>query len=330
MHSRDAGQWWRWNSPAAPLDADVSIGATASACTGSGGEAFLLRGEDVWEVRTDFLRKLGEFGPATSVASDDAFGLVSVVDGSLRLGDTVDTPNTLVFEAGDVVEVQATVGGFFVLTPGHVYAWRDGAFVEWRTEAGAVEGSSIHADGGGGVWVTRPAALCRYHEAGEITVVGVRPYQRRAASEMEISVSSVLPPRVSLDGIPLDIFESGTDWRTSLHELDEGWHELVAENDSSRRSVPFEVSGGSPATWKDDIKPMVDRYCSGEHCHGLGARGGQPILSEYAAWVERADVISERVVANPSMPPAGSDDGTWGVEQIVTVAAWLQAGLPEG
>ncbi len=329
VHSRDAGQWWRWNTPAAPLDAEVSIGATSSACTGGDGEAFLLRRGDVWGVRAEFLRKLGDFGPASSIASDDAFGLVSVVEGSLRLGDTLDAPDTVIFEAGDVLEVRATVGGFFVLTPENLYAWRDGAFTEWRSEAGAVEGSSIHADAGGGVWVTGSSELCRYHEDDEITVVGVRPYQRRTPPEIELVVGSSLAPRVSLDGDPIDVFASEEGWKTSLHVENDGWHELIIENDAFVRSIPFEVSGGTRATWKDDIEPMVEQYCSGESCHGADAQGGQPQLSNYAAWVERADVIAQRVVTNPSMPPAGSHDGTWGVEQIVTVAAWLQSGLPE-
>lgn len=329
VHSRDAGQWWRWNTPAAPLDADVAVGATASACTGSSGEAFLLRRGDVWGVRADFLRKLGDFGPATSIASDDAFGLVSVVDDSLRLGDTFDAPSRVLFETGDPLEVEATVGGFFVLTPQHVYAWRQGVFTEWRSEGSAIEGSSLHADAGGGLWVAHQDELCRYHPTDEITVTGVRPYQRRRVRDIDLLIGSAQPPRLWLDGDALDLFESSEGWTTSLSVEEDGWHELVVENDATARSIPFEVSGVTPATWKADIEPMVQQYCSGESCHGVGAQGGQPELSSYAAWVDRADVIAERVVASPSMPPAGSDDGTWGVEQIVTVAAWLQAGLPE-
>ena len=91
--------------------------------------------------------------------------------------------------------------------------------------------------------------------------------------------------------------------------------------------------GDDPPTYWADVKPILDARCAG--CHVAGGIGGFA-LDDYAGAAEWSRPVQIVVLAE-SMPPwLASDDVAyaydWSLtsEQIATIHAWVEAGVPEG
>ncbi len=91
---------------------------------------------------------------------------------------------------------------------------------------------------------------------------------------------------------------------------------------------------GDAPTWHADVAPIVEGRCAS--CHDAGSIGPFP-LTTYAEVVDVGEIVAH-AVENRTMPPwgAGPADvtyaGDWSLtdEQIATVVAWVDAGMPEG
>ena len=87
-------------------------------------------------------------------------------------------------------------------------------------------------------------------------------------------------------------------------------------------------------TWHADVRPVVESACV--TCHSEGGAGGFP-LDDYAVVAGMAEQVADSVV-DRRMPPwlagPGCNDYQYDIslsdEEIATIAAWAEAGAPEG
>lgn len=342
VFTRDIGQWWRWNIPGEAL-ADVRVAATTGACAGRSGTAYLLRGDTVWGVEDTWVAPLPRFSPAQAVAADDAFGLAAIVDGDLRVGDASaeQYPAWIQFEQQAVEALGATPGRLFVATEDRLYAHDEDGIVELTRDGESLQASAMHPDAAGGVWIESADGVCHVGGSAGVRVEGLRPYQTRRSNEIEVALELDADiegvPSAALDGeaVPLTDLGSGR-WALQLSFIEDiGWHELVVDvsknGTAARRAVDFQVEPLANATWEDDIAPLFAQHCGTAACHGPEPLSDErPDLSEYEVWTMLSESIRDRVGETSDMPPLGSGDGSWGVDEVLLVVGWIDAGLPEG
>ncbi len=342
VFTRDIGQWWRWNIPGDALT-DVRIAATTGACAGRSGIAYLLRGDTVWGVEDTWVAPLPRFSPAQAVAADDGFGLAAIVEGDLRLGDASaeEFPAWIRFEEQTAQALGATPGRLFVATQDRLYASDEAGIVELRRDGASLPASALHPDAAGGVWIESAHSVCHVGGSAGVRVDGLRPYQTRRSNEVEVALEldadTQGSPAATLDGeaVPLTELGSGR-WGLELSFIeDAGWHELVVDvsrNDQAlQRQIEFQVEPLANATWEDDIAPLFEQHCGTAACHGPEPLSeDRPDLSQYEVWTMLSASIRNRVGETSDMPPLGSGDGSWGVDEVLLVVGWIDAGLPEG
>ncbi len=331
IHTRDLGQWWRWNAPAGVVGHSASMGMQAGACADRSGAGYLLHEGSVWSIRSNFVESLPAFEPATAVVGHDAFGVATIVDGELRVGPADEVPAAFSFEAGPVSGLAAGDDTLYVAAGDHVYAMRSGeGFRELLLEDAPLGAQTLHGAGAGGVVVQAQGAACFRGPAQPIEVVGVRPAAHRRVPGLELHISADADAlQARLDDAPIELDATEHGWSYAHEWLDEGWHTLEVFHDGASRRIEFSVERLSEATWEADIAPMFETHCSNEACHGpTPSSQDRPDLSTYGAWVELSQAIRNRVTETGDMPPAGFSD--WGVEDTLLVLGWLDAGLPEG
>jgi len=338
LYTRDLGQWWRWNLPGDPIASGDALAVVAGACAGPSDVAWLRRGTAVWSVTTSFVGAEPELEPSDGIAADDSFGVASLVGGDLVvLAEAKRT--TLTFEAGAATSVSAAPGVLWTVAGDRLYRHIDGQVVEARrddpgADHAAVAPDAIWADATGGAWLEIGDELCRMAPSNEPTVevFGVRDYQRRRSDSLEatIVVSDGSTPSVSLDGEWLTATEASGTWTVSAQALPEGWHTLTIELDGGvSRQLRFAVDELVAATWEDDVVPLFEEHCAGAGCHGPNpTMGTQPDLATYEQWSALASTIDGRVVLTGDMPPLGARKESWGVDEVLLIAGWLDAGLP--
>lgn len=336
LYTRDLGQWWRWNMPGDPIGSDDALAVVAGACAGPSDVAWLRRGTAVWSVTTSFVGSEPALEPSSGVAADDSFGVASLVDGELVLL-AGDDARTLSFEAGAASNVSAAPGVLWAVAGDRLYRRIADEVVEAvRTDEddAAMAPNAVWADATGGAWIEVGDALCRMtpEDLATVEVFGVRDYQRRRSDALQatIVVSDASTPAVSLDGEALTATAASGAWTVEATELAEGWHTLRIDVDEGvSREVAFAVDKLVPATWENDVVPLFEEHCAGEGCHGPNpTMGTQPDLATYEQWSELASTIDGRVVSTGDMPPLSARKETWGVDEILLIAGWLEAGLP--
>lgn len=333
LFSRDLGQWWRWNVPGG-LAAGSTIATSAGACWGTKDRAWLLQGSSVWSIQSDWVGAQPGLEPSLGLAADEAFGVASIVGPGLVLGD--DDFQRVEFEAGAVATLSAGTDVLWVSAQGHLYRLADGVFTEAVAQGAAIAASELHADGVGGVWTLDDNQACYRSTRPNVRITGLRHNERRRTSELTATfeAAGMDSPEVTIDGESVSLnSETAERWRLKASVEDEGWHELVltAQTDAGhvQRSVRFEIEALVPATWQQDVLPLFEAHCSGAACHGPDpASDDQLDLGRYETWVEAAEIIRGRVGQTSDMPPPGTGDGTWGVDEILLVLGWLDAGLP--
>ncbi len=329
VYTRDLGQWWRWNAPQgatgpSPLRA-------SGVCADREDSTFVVHDDVAWRIRPDFVATLPEFSDAAALATDEAFGLAALRDGDLWLGQGTNPSTWLRFDAGEAEAIEASDGRVFVAAGGHIYARDDGDVFELVDAEGPLGDAQLLGAAAGQIVVRRGEDLCVHGVAEPVVVRGLRPFARIRTPAISVVISDA-DATVSLDGDPLSL-ESADDDEAQL-DLDlaeQGWHTLEISTPSTTRTIAFEVERLVPATFESDIAPLFEAHCSGSGCHGpTPSDADRPDLSGYDSWVERADAIRERVAVTADMPPPGSGDEPWGVEETLLLLGWLDAGLPEG
>lgn len=339
VFSRDLGTWWKWNLPGAPLIDSDSFATVAGACTGASGGAWLQRGDAVWQISPEWAGPVDVLAPSSGLAFDDAFGVASVVgDDVVRLDDVDAAPEPIRFEAGAVHAIAGAPGVLWVAATDRLYRLRDGDFTETRTDDGAVQADTLWADAAGGLWIEREDAICRLRPQGLpiLRIEGVRPYERRRTDSLttllHIDGGPSAAASVWLDGelLPTIAHEDGV-LEPMAPPLDEGWHALEVRVDGEPlREIPFAVESASGPNWEEDIVPIFEEHCAGEACHGPDpAAASQPDLSSYDGWASLSNAIEGRVLDAGDMPPPGARKESWGVDEVLTIVGWLDAGLPQ-
>ncbi len=331
IHTRDLGQWWRWNAPAGVVGHSASMGMQAGACADQSGAGYLLHEGTVWSVRSDFVESLPAFGPASAVVGHDAFGVAAAVDGELRVGDPEQDPAVFSFEAGPVTGLAAGDEQLYIVAGDRVYTMDAGlGFRELLLEGASLGVQTLHGAGAGGVVVQAQDEVCFRGPAKPIEVVGVRPAAHRRLPGLELQLTADVDAlQAHLDDAPIELSATPEGWALSVEWLDEGWHTLEVFHDGAARRIDFSVERLTQATWQDDILPLFEAHCANPACHGPNPSSpDRPDLSVYEAWVELSQTLRIRVVQSGDMPPTGLSD--WGVEDTLLVLGWLDAGLPEG
>ena len=327
VFTRDLGQWWRWNAPDASVGPDVA--RAFGACSDRDDTTFVLNGTEAWRVRPDFIETLPEYADARVLAADEAFGLAAIRDGDVWIGPAVRPTSWLRFDVGEAEAMQAGEGLLVVSAGDHLYAVTGDDATELVDADGALSDVTLVGVAAEQVVFERAGEVCAFGAQPTLRVTGVRPLQRVRMPSLDIVVDT--DASVSLDGSPVTLDVGDESASAQLELSDEGWHELEVAKDGRARVLAFEVERLVPATFTQDIAPLFDAHCSGEACHGPNPSvGEQPDLSNYDRWVEKADAIRERVAVTADMPPPGSSDEPWGVEQTLLLLGWLDAGLPEG
>ena len=78
-----------------------------------------------------------------------------------------------------------------------------------------------------------------------------------------------------------------------------------------------------PASFKDDILPLVLANCNGSDCHSAGADAfGRPVLTNYAQISSAKDLIHTQAIIQKSMPPTGALP----LEESNKLRCWISAG----
>ena len=158
----------------------------------------------------------------------------------------------------------------------------------------------------GGVVVEGPDGLCFRGPEDPIELHGIRSAAHRRVSNLDVTIlTDATELEAALDGtpVPLDVGPDGT-MRFVTEDLDEGWHTFEVSHGESRRITEFAVERLTPATWSEDIAPLVEEHCSAAGCHDADATGdGRPDLSTYATWVDLAETVRTRVAVTADMPP---------------------------
>lgn len=330
VFTRDLGQWWRWNAPEGVSGPSAVMSMQPGACADRSGAGYVLQGETVWSVRSEFVESLPAFGPASAAVGHDAFGLATIVGGALHVGAPHGVPSMFSFEAGPATGLAADDDTLYVLVSGRVYAMRDGEFVELTSDGASLDADLLHGAGAGGVVLESPEGICFRGPQDPIELHGVRPASRRRVPDLDVTIiAETTALQATLDGapVPLDVGPDGSK-RFVTEGLEEGWHTFEVSHDGSRRVADFAVERLTPATWAEDIVPLVEEHCSGAGCHGPDAAPERPDLHTYATWVDLAETVRTRVAVTADMPPSGVTD--WGVEDTLVVLGWLDAGLPGG
>lgn len=328
VYTRDLGQWWRWNAPEGATGPHTA--RASGVCADREDSTFVLQDTVAWRIRPDFVSTLPEFSDATALATDEAFGLAALRDGDLWLGQGNQPSVWLRFEPGAVEAVEASDGLLFVAAGGHLYARDDEEMFELVDADGPLGDAELLGAAAGQIVVQRGDELCVHGLAEPVTVRGIRPFQRVRDSALEVRISDV-DATITLDGEPLEAALQDGEAALDLEVADQGWHSMEISTASTTRTIAFEVERLVPATFGADIAPLFEKHCSGSGCHGpTPSSEDRPDLSSYESWVERADAIRERVAVTADMPPLGSGDEPWGVEETLLLLGWLDAGLPEG
>lgn len=332
LFSRDLGQWWRWNIPGGPLATGDAFATSAGACRGESERAWLRRGSEVWSVATDWVGVHPELSPSLALAADDSFGVASLVLGGLVVVDE-HAEQTLRFEAGEVHTIGAAPSALWVAAGAHLYRQRGGAMAEVQAQGGSLAPQGLWPYPGG-AWIGLADAVCqlRAQDTPFIAVQGLREYQRLRGDvvTLDIVVAGGALPSVTLDDAPIVVEpHDGDRYRVQLDALPEGWHTLAVGIDQQRRAVPFVVERLSAATWEDTIEPLFAEHCAGGVCHGPNPNAAtQADLSSYDTWFDLADTVTARVVLTGDMPPLSARKASWGVDEVLEIAGWVQAGLP--
>lgn len=331
IHTRDLGQWWRWNAPAGVVGQSASMGMQAGACADQSGAGYLLHEGTVWSVGSSFVESLPAFEPASAVVGHDAFGVAAIVEGELLVGQPEEDPTVFSFEAGPVSGLAAGDETLYVVAGDHVYAMGPGVgFRELLHDGSSLGAQTLQGAGAGGVVLQAEGVVCFRGPAQPIEVVGVRPAAHRRVPGLNLQITAdVEAMQARLDDAPVELAPTESGWSFSHEWLDEGWHTLEVFHEGASRRIDFSVERLTQATWADDIAPLFEAHCSNEACHGpTPSSQDRPDLSTYNAWVELSQTIRSRVAVTADMPPAGFSD--WGVEDTLLVLGWLDAGLPEG
>ncbi len=318
VYTRDLGQWWRWNAPAGSIGPDFI--RAAGVCADRDDTTYVLNGGVTWRVRPDFVATLPAFADAVALAADESFGLAAAAQGDLWIGDAGIPETWLRFSAGEVDALQVSDGVLFVRVQDRVFGLEDGEMFAIVDPDEALDGATFVGAAAGRLVTERDGEVCVHGLAPTVSVRGVRPFQRVRAPQLDLDVADDVA--ITLDGEPVD---------ASFGLGDEGWHDLAFDDGTAQRTIAFEVERLVPATYEDDIVPLFEAHCSGAGCHSP-AEGDddRPDFSTYEGWLERADSIRERVSVTADMPPPGSSVEPWGVDEILLLLGWLDAGLPEG
>lgn len=328
VYTRDLGQWWRWNAPEGA--SGVGTDRASGVCADRQDSTFVRQGPLTWRIRPDFVSTLPEFSDATALATDEAFGLAALRDGDLWLGTGDNPSDWLRFDAGAAEAVEASDGLVFVTAGGHLYARDDGGVFELVDPDGPLGDAELLGSAAGRVVVQRGDELCVVGLTEPVSIQGIRPFQRVRDASVSVVISD-LDATVALDGEALQSTPQENDATLDLEVAEQGWHTLEVSTSNTTRTIAFEVERLVPATFEADIAPLFEKHCSGSGCHGpTPSSEDRPDLSSYESWVERADAIAERVAVTADMPPLGSGDEPWGVEETLLLLGWLDAGLPEG
>ncbi len=328
VYTRDLGQWWRWNAPGGATG--PSMARASGVCADREDSTFVLNDTVAWRIRPDFVSTLPEFSDATALATDEVFGLAALRDGDLWLGHGSTPSAWLRFEVGAAEAVQASDGLAFIAAAGHLYAREDADVFELIDADGPLGDAELLGAAPGQVVVQRGDDLCAYGLAQPVAIRGIRPFQRVRTAALEVVIADA-DATVVLDGDALESELEDDEVWLDLEVQEQGWHTLEVSTSSTTRTIAFEVERLVPATFEADIAPMFEKHCSGSGCHGpTPSSDDRPDLSSYDSWVERADAIRERVAVTADMPPPGSGDEPWGVEETLLLLGWLDAGLPEG
>lgn len=328
IYTRDLGQWWRWHAPQGATGPSAT--RASGVCADREDTTFVLQETQVWRIRPDFVSTVPELAGATALAADEVFGLAALRDGDLWLRPDDSPTSWLRFDAGPTEAIAASDGLLFVETVGHLYGRDEGETFELVDADGPLADAVLLGAAAGQVIVQRGDDLCVHGFVEPFSIRGVRPFQRVRQSVLDVIISTD-DLTTTLDDVTLEPAVSDGEATLSLEVADQGWHTLEVATATATRTIVFEVERLVPATFTADIAPLFEAHCGGASCHGpTPSSADRPDLSSYESWVQRAEAIRERVAVTTDMPPPGSGNEPWGVEETLLLLGWLDAGLPEG
>lgn len=327
------GQWWRWNLPPELFTGHDEFATVSGSCAGRDSVTWMRLDSAVWRATPASMERVPGLEPASDLVADSSFGAASVVDGELILAQDGQLER-VAFEAGDVTSVSAAPGRLWVSAGERIYLYESESFLALEGPAGVVRAQRLWADSTRGVWTDDSISTCRWSEGPPIDLEGIRPFQRQSASEIEVLVRGSFDElHMMLDGQSIAPKPMEEGWGATLQDLETGWHELsiVAETEHGEalRRTDFLVEGEETPVWTGRIQTLAVEHCAGEGCHGPDAPASRPDLTRYENWLSLADVIYERVVEKASMPPLGGRKDSWGIDDVLLLATWINAGMPK-
>ncbi len=81
-------------------------------------------------------------------------------------------------------------------------------------------------------------------------------------------------------------------------------------------------------TFEQDVKPILERACSGGACHNNVL---PPLfVNDYSTAVQSADRIRVRGIEEQTMPPPGAGTDLLTEEESCVILAWIEQGTPQG
>ncbi|MEM6994084.1 MAG: hypothetical protein AAF721_26460 [Myxococcota bacterium] len=322
--------WWGLTPSASEADTPDRIVTVDGECGGPADETWLSAADGtVWRVGNDAVVHGLRFTDMVDVAGT-ADTLAVLADGEVWFGPSEWTRWD--FEAGVPSSLGASDGAVWIAIGARLLR----AVGEDFTELSNVPGGELSRvlPHPGGVWLQSGDEVCHQAIGPQLRVNGVHPYQRSPLDEVALNVQTQDPAAevtATVDGEALALLPGvdGLDAVASLSTL--GWHRIdlhIAaagdEDDQTiwvRREVPDVVGFAA------DVAPIAEAHCSGDTCHSAMSTAEIPKLETFAAWMEHAAGIEERVVALDNMPPPGARTEAWGNDEVETIAKWIEGGM---
>jgi hypothetical protein len=333
---RDDDQWWSWSPGASGDAAPSALLGQQGECQGADDSGWMTSPDGtLWRMQPSSVHRPVQFealeeAAVTSGVGVDAPAVVAVVDGE-RLWTGPDSWQVWTFPNGAPAQLSAA-GGKVWITSGTRLLRFDGSKWAAVALASAPSGSidSVHAHAGG-AWVSRGGSVCHVATESMLRVSGVRPFSRSKEIEYSVALSASDASAVSasLDGKALVLTADVTTgvFSGSIRLDKVGWHELLVEAGSAKRSVLVKRLPEYARSWATDIQPIHEKHCSGGDCHTSGNPKGGPALSSYEDWVRYAKQIRTRVVDAGNMPPAANKSADYDSGDVQVIAQWLAGGM---
>ncbi len=250
--------------------------------------------------------------------------LLVLVDGELHVG--ADPVKRWSFAHGEARALTSAGGYAWILTEGALLRFDGETFLQLDLQSLP---SAMYAHAAGGLWAQLDDSVCHVAPPSMVRVRGLNQGQR-----LDTETARLFARTTEADGeVQLMIKDQAVtpmsvqdDWVVFEAPLELGWNTLSLSSGGALRSLSIKREPGVVRSFQTDIFPIYQQHCSNMACHAPESIAGAPDLSNYDAWVTRADRLRLRVVEQENMPPLAARDG-WTEEQVTTINEWLSGGL---